>query len=337
MAEKAKKTASRATKVASKTASSTKKKSTFPLWIIVALIAVAGGLFLAKQMSGGMSIGNMKMIKEVDPASVDQWSYFNGYDMGTKIKASIDQLPEGMEVDNAVVIQAISDVLNEGEMKMTEDQAIEVLEGRNEIAAENFKKLSEKNSAEGAAYIATYKTESGVQEGVNGVPYKVLASGSGETVGKNVALVQYVGKKIDGEEFDSSFKNGGNPVPFASDGVIPGLGGILETMKVGDKYEIAIPGEQAYAENIVPGVIGPNETLIFEVEVTSVQDREELIKQQQAAQAEALQAQQAAQGQPQAQVVAPSDASESADEEVVDDEDEEEDTLPTEEDPEDES
>lgn len=285
MAEKSKKAANDAAKkTVNEMRDSTRKKKSFPVWIPVVALVGLGGFYVMQNMNGqsasGSSAGSLAKVEgDVDSSSLEQWSYANGYAIGTDIKNSTDQLEEANKVDPAVVAQGISDALLESEAKLSEEQI-------QQIYTERQQALLDENLNAGVAFLDEYKAEEGVVTEDNGVAYKVLTEGSGPTVGTDVAFVTYTGKKIDGTVFDSNAGEGGEPVPFTSSAVIPGLGSVLEQMNVGAKYEIAIPSELAYGEQGQPGVINPNETLVFEVEVTDIQDAPEAPAQAQVAPAE---------------------------------------------------
>lgn len=274
MAEKSKRAASDAVKkTVHEVKDGTRKKKSFPVWIPVVALVGLGGFYIMQQMNGQGTSGNStgsfaKVDGDVDSSNLEQWSYANGYAIGTDIKNSTDQLDEANQVDATVVAQGISDALLEVEAKLSEEQI-------EQIYTERQQALLDENANVGASFLEDYKTQEGVVTEDNGVAYKVLAEGSGRVVGSDVALVTYVGKKIDGTEFDSSERNGGQPVPFTSAAVIPGLGSVLEQMNIGAKYEIVIPSDLAYGEQGRQGVIDPNETLVFEIEVTDIQDAPE--------------------------------------------------------------
>ncbi len=270
MAEKSKRTTSSTSKKAiSESRGVARSKKSFPLWIPIAIVlGLIGAYLLMKNMSGSnsASTGNFKKVSgDVDSTDLDQWSYANGFAIGTDIKNSTDQLDEANKVNQAVVAQGVSDALLGVEAKLTEEQIQQIYTERQEgFLAEN--------AEAGAAFLEEFKKGEGVTTQENGVAYKVINEGSGATVGKDIALVAYTGKKIDGTVFDSSEKNGGQPVPFSSSAVIPGLGSILEQMSIGAKYEIVIPSELAYGQQGIQGVIDPNETLVFDIEIMDIQE-----------------------------------------------------------------
>ncbi len=271
MAEKAKKVASRAK---STPETHYKKKRSFPLWLVILPLLAIGAFVVAKKMGtegGGKSASSLKMVEEVDADDVDQWSYANGYAIGKDIQLTTENLPEGQEINKDVIAQAINDVLSENETKLSEEQVQEIYQKRQEAAQAEFAVAAEENKKVGEEYIKTYKSESGVKSTPAGVAYKVLESGdaSGEKVGKNVASVLYTGKRTTGEIFDSTADKGENPILFASSNVVKGMGELLESMRPGDKYEMVIPSDLAYGPN-GKGPIGPNETIIFELEIVEI-------------------------------------------------------------------
>jgi FKBP-type peptidyl-prolyl cis-trans isomerase FklB len=121
--------------------------------------------------------------------------------------------------------------------------------------------------AKGEAFLSTNKTKPGVVTLPDGLQYKVLVPGKGAKPSiSDIVVVNYAGKLIDGTEFDSSYKRG-EPANFPVGAVIPGWVEALQLMPVGSKWEIYIPSNLAYGEQGAPPAIGPNETLIFTVEL----------------------------------------------------------------------
>lgn len=127
-----------------------------------------------------------------------------------------------------------------------------------------------KDNSAGDAFLAANKTKPGVVTLPSGLQYKVITEGTGATPTANsVVTVNYAGTLIDGTEFDSSYKRG-EPATFPVNGVIAGWTEALQLMKVGSKWELYIPASLAYGANGAPPVIGPNQTLIFTVELLGV-------------------------------------------------------------------
>ena len=133
------------------------------------------------------------------------------------------------------------------------------------------KKKAEPNKKKGADFIAKKLKAGGYTKTASGIIYKVLAPGEGKNfTDEDVVLTKYVGKHIDGKEFDNSK---GEAVPFRLNGVVPGFAEMIKLMKPGMKVEVIIPSELAYGDR-GQGAIEGGETLVFEMETTGVQPKE---------------------------------------------------------------
>lgn len=201
---------------------------------------------------------------------VDKESYAIGMDIAISLQRN------NVEANPDVLGKALKDVLTGQETQLTDEEAKNILrEMQQEMQAkklEQNKALGEKNKAEGAAFLAENSKKEGVTTLPSGLQYKVVTEGTGKTPGiKDTVTVQYTGRLIDGTEFDSSQKHG-QAATFAVDSVIKGWTEALQLMKEGSKWEIFIPAELAYGER-GGGPIGPNATLIFDVELISVQPK----------------------------------------------------------------
>ncbi len=162
-----------------------------------------------------------------------------------------------------------------------EDPAVDVEEG-NKVLQEFFDKKqkeeqirqgleNEKSKKAGKEYLKNHSGEDGVQTTKSGLQYKVLVEGDGKQPGPHSRVkCHYEGRLIDGTVFDSSYKRG-EPATFGLDQVIPGWTEGLQLMKVGSKYEFAIPSELGYGERGIPGHIPGNSVLIFVVELLDVE------------------------------------------------------------------
>jgi FKBP-type peptidyl-prolyl cis-trans isomerase FklB len=128
-----------------------------------------------------------------------------------------------------------------------------------------------KNGADGEKYLAENKKKEGVKTTASGLQYKIVKEGTGaEPKETDTVIANYRGTLIDGTEFDSSYKRG-QPATFPVSGVIKGWTEALQMMKVGSKYQLFIPANLAYGERAIGPDIGPNSTLIFEVELVGIQ------------------------------------------------------------------
>jgi len=133
------------------------------------------------------------------------------------------------------------------------------------------KAMADKNAADGKKYLDDNKKKEGVKTTASGLQYKVLKEGNGpQPKAADTVTVDYKGTLIDGTEFDSSYKRG-EPATFPLNGVIKGWTEGLQLMKTGAKYQFFIPADLAYGQRAMGPDIAPNSTLIFEVELKSVQ------------------------------------------------------------------
>jgi FKBP-type peptidyl-prolyl cis-trans isomerase len=194
---------------------------------------------------------------------MDSISYVFGASLGQNIRqAEI----EGVNVDQ--VIQGLEDSM-EGDSTMK----ITMEDGNNLVRVFMNKKAAEK-SAEGLKkadeYIKAKAAEGGYTQTESGLLYKVIQEGDGASpVATDKVKVNYEGKTTEGEIFDSSYERG-QPAEFPLNRVIPGWTEVLQLMKVGSTVEAVIPPGLAYGERGSPPTIGPNEVLIFKIELLEI-------------------------------------------------------------------
>lgn len=213
---------------------------------------------------------NAQEIKKEDlKTQEDKVSYSIGYDIGQNMKQNyVEIIPEKFL---AGLLHGINDTIT----FLTEEEMMEVMtQFQTELTQKREEKTKvekDKNKKASEDFLAENKKKDGVVVTESGLQYKVLVSGSGKSPNdaSNVT-VHYTGTLIDGKEFDSSIKRG-EPTSFPVTGVIKGWTEALKLMKEGDKWMLYIPSELAYGENGAGNVIGPNQALIFEVELISVQ------------------------------------------------------------------
>jgi FKBP-type peptidyl-prolyl cis-trans isomerase len=131
--------------------------------------------------------------------------------------------------------------------------------------------MADPNTEKGEAFLAENAKKEGVKVTASGLQYKVLKEGNGKSPkATDNVQVHYKGTLLDGTEFDSSIKRG-EPAEFPLNRVIPGWTEGVQLMKVGDKFQFTIPSALAYGEQGAGGAIGPNSTLIFEVELLAIE------------------------------------------------------------------
>ncbi len=194
------------------------------------------------------------------------------YAIGTQLAKQFKQ--EGIDVDPTILGAGLRDALTGGQMQMTPDQIMGSLRQEQQVrmakAQEAKKAASGANEAEGAKFLAANKSKPDVVTLPDGLQYKVLTQGTGPMPkATDTVTVNYRGTLINGTEFDSSYKRN-EPTTFPVGQVIPGWTEILQMMKVGSKYQVFIPANLAYGERGPSPEIGPNSTLIFEVELLSI-------------------------------------------------------------------
>lgn len=198
----------------------------------------------------------------------DKISYIIGLDIGNNLKR------QNADVDLDILLRGMKDALSGTKPALSENEMREVTTAfKQEMAkkqAEETKKLAEKNKKEGAAFLEENKKKEGVKTLPSGLQYKVITEGSGRSPKESdTVTVNYRGTFVDGTEFDSSYKRG-EPATFPVNGVIKGWVEALPLMKEGAKWQLFIPSDLAYGETGAGNAIGPNATLIFEVELISI-------------------------------------------------------------------
>ncbi len=206
----------------------------------------------------------------------DKFSYALGMNIGNGYKQGLEK--QSVEFDANLIAQGVKDALSGAKTRLTDDEAKAVLtEVQTEVnkeRQEKMKEASDKNKAEGEAFLAANKSKEGVVTLPSGLQYKILTAGIGpKPTASDQVNCNYRGTLIDGTEFDSSYKRG-KPATFGVGQVIKGWTDALQLMPIGSKWQLFIPSSLAYGERGGPGgAIGPNEALIFEVELLSIVDK----------------------------------------------------------------
>ena len=201
----------------------------------------------------------------------DRVSYSMGLDIGRMLKM------QGVDVDLELVTRGLKDAYTGNQALLTDEEMQEVLTNfKKEFLAkqqELAKQQGEKNKREGEIFLETNKKKEGIQTLPSGLQYKVVKTGSGKKpTTTDTVTVHYRGTLIDGKEFDSSYRRG-KPATFPVNAVIPGWTEALTLMEEGARWELFIPPNLAYSERSAGRDIGPNATLIFEVELISIEEK----------------------------------------------------------------
>jgi FKBP-type peptidyl-prolyl cis-trans isomerase FklB len=199
----------------------------------------------------------------------DKISYSIGVDIGKSVKK------QKLDINAAAFSAGFKDGQTDKPTQMTEEEIRQTLLALQTEMIEKqkaeMKVAAEKNKAEGDKFLATNKKQKGIITLPDGLQYRIVTEGKGETPkATDTVTTHYRGKLINGTEFDSSYARG-EPAKFVVNGVIPGWTEALQLMKPGAKWELFIPAKLAYGEHGVGQIIGPNSTLIFEVELLNVE------------------------------------------------------------------
>jgi len=223
------------------------------------MIIILAFLFLVSQVNAQENL--------VLKSQKDKMSYIIGMDIGNNLKT------QSIDVEPNILAKGVKDALTGGKPLLTEQEIRETMTAfQNEMRVKQ-EVVARKNKEQGDSFLAENKKKEGVKTLQSGLQYKVIKVG----VGKKPKLNDYVtthyrGTLIDGTEFDSSYKRG-QPATFQVSGVIPGWTEALQLMETGAKWQLFIPPNLAYGERGSGGVIGPNATLIFEIELISIQEK----------------------------------------------------------------
>lgn len=195
-------------------------------------------------------------------SEIDSASYAVGLSLGNFVK----QANFG-DLNLKEVNKAIADVVNGDSLKFDMNKANEVIQGyvsKRQIA------VAAENKEKGAAFLKENGTKDSVVTTASGLQYKIITAGAGvKPAANDTVQVNYKGTLIDGTEFDSSYKRG-EPVKFPLNGVLKGWTEGIQFISEGGKIKLYIPSELGYGEQQAGPTVGPNSTLIFEVELLKV-------------------------------------------------------------------
>jgi FKBP-type peptidyl-prolyl cis-trans isomerase FklB len=200
----------------------------------------------------------------------DKQSYAIGLNVGRSLHR------DDVDVEPKFILQGLQDAIGNGKVQLTDDQIKTVMTAlqtqvRQKMEAKRLADI-ETNKKEGAAFLAANAKKEGVVTLPSGLQYKILTAGTGpKPTATDSVVCNYRGTLLDKTEFDSSYKRG-QPATFPVSGVIKGWTEALQLMPVGSKWQIYIPSDLAYGERGKPP-IGPNATLVFDLELLSIQPK----------------------------------------------------------------
>jgi FKBP-type peptidyl-prolyl cis-trans isomerase FklB len=228
------------------------------------LIVVLGILFLASQVSAEENL--------VLKSQKDKVSYSIGLNIGRNLANDLKK--QSIDIDPSILTKGIRDAVAGAKPLLTDQEIQETMVAFQKEMMAKWEEIGKKNKAEGEAFLAENKKKEGVKTLPSGLQYKVIKAGTGKKPKADDAVtVNYRGTLINGTEFDSSYKRG-QPATFpVSGGIIRGWTEALQLMGEGAKWELFIPSNLAYSERGTSGIIGPNATLIFEIELVSIKEK----------------------------------------------------------------
>jgi len=198
----------------------------------------------------------------------DKLSYAAGVDVGKTIKY------QEIKLNEKAFIQGLRDAINGTDPQMTRQEIRDVLTRHRQTLvakrAEAFKQKAVDNQKKSQAFLAQNKTRDGVVTLKNGLQYRIISEGNGpKPTLKDTVEVKYTGRLVNGTVFDSTERTG-KAVTIRLTDVIPGWTQVLQLMREGSTWEVFIPAKLAYGERGVGGPIGPNQALIFNIQLIKV-------------------------------------------------------------------
>jgi FKBP-type peptidyl-prolyl cis-trans isomerase FklB len=204
-----------------------------------------------------------------------KFSYALGMNIGAGLGANLKK--QSVDVDPALISQGLKDAMAGSKTRLTQEEAQAVLtDVQNDVRKQQQEKAQQAgaaNKTEGDAFLAANKSKEGVVTLPSGLQYKILTAGTGpKPTASDSVKCNYRGTLINGTEFDSSYKRG-QPATFAVGQVIKAWTEALQLMPVGSKWQLFVPASLAYGERGAGAEIGPDATLIFEVELLSIEDK----------------------------------------------------------------
>lgn len=199
-------------------------------------------------------------------SSKQKASYGIGYNIGNDLSSN------GLNVDTAAFLAGFNDALSGGASRLNQQEIQAAFVAMQQELQKNLVARAAQNKKDGEAFLATNAKKPGVITLPSGLQYKVLTQGTGATpTARDMVKTHYRGRLLNGTEFDSSYSRN-EPATLMVSGVIKGWTEALQLMKVGAKWELYVPSGLAYgAEGPGRGKIGPNETLVFEIELLGVE------------------------------------------------------------------
>lgn len=221
-----------------------------------------GAMFLITSFTLAL-LGGAATADELE-TDAQKLSYILGYQFGQNMQQ------QGIELDKQAFILAFDDALQQTPSRLSPEQMKAAMSTIQQQEQQKRTESGKKNKATGKDFLKTNKEKEGVVELPNGLQYRILEQGEGKKpAADDTVVVNYRGTLVDGTVFDSSYERG-EPVTFKVNGVIKGWQQALQLMPVGSKWKVFIPSELAYGKRGAGRLIGPNEILIFDIELLEI-------------------------------------------------------------------
>lgn len=204
---------------------------------------------------------------EAEANMIKKSSFVIGYNIAQNI------ISQGVEIDQESMMQGIASAFRKEELPFSDEEVEDLMIEFQQFAQgkieQKLKQESEKNRVEGEEFAAKFSQIEGVQKLANGVLYQVIQAGEGASpTAASKVRIHYHGTLPNGKVFDSSVERN-QPAEFPVNGVVPGFSAALQAMNVGAKWRVVIPSQLAYGVQ-GPPPIGPNRTLVFEIELLDI-------------------------------------------------------------------
>ena len=233
---------------------------------VLGTLVLVLGFAACSKMGGSLKSSDLK-------TETDKVSYILGYSTGKSFSE------QSVDINQPIFMKGFSEGMSKDKKAlMTEEEMREVMTAYRTTLMEKRKKETEdaakKNEKEGAEFLEKNKTKEGVVTLPSGLQYKIIKAGTGNKAGKEDSVtVEYVGTSLDGKEFDST-KSRGKPATFQVGNTIPGMAEALQLMPAGSVWELYVPASLAYGAQGAGSSIGPNQVLVFNVELLSISKAE---------------------------------------------------------------
>ena len=219
---------------------------------------------LTTTLLAGLFIGQVQAADVVLDNDKKKFSYTLGYQIAQNLAR------QGMVLDADAAAKAVHDLFSGKPPALSVDEMKAVVGRIKDEAVKKRDEIGQSNLETGKNFLAQNKKKDGVKTLKSGLQYKVIFNGDGrKPTASSSVVAHYEGRLISGKVFDSSIKRG-SPATFPVNGVIKGWQEALQLMPLGSKWQVYIPSELAYGENGAGASIGPNETLIFDIELLKI-------------------------------------------------------------------